>query len=312
MMVILSSISKDGSNVAWITPYQSESRTPVFNAGRTDYTALISEISIGKGTVVWSEHDHRNTKGVLFTDGIVKDYTVFTWEVAHVCDTFYGPFIVSYTQHGLAIRPMSSKFGWFFEGVFDSPDSIWFNHLIVIVASQRGEPVYIEVDISNPAIDLTKTIDGVNYVAPQPQPPDPEPIPPKPIPPKPVPKPEFKTARKYRMTDTKRVGLIMLDGKYIAFNPNLTLNNKSADEFEMSQPDNLFQFKHVKTGLILGADATENSDNICKQLYLVNHREAYESWNVEHPADDPDLISAFVTFRRPEGINFSAKLLVVL
>lgn len=181
---------------------------------------------------------------------------------------------------------------------------------VTIVKQVENQIVFVSLNLN----ELTSLPnEPTNEPIPEPPTPDPPilpiPVPPDPEPPKP--KPEFKTAGKYKMTDTKKVGLIMVDGKYIAFNPNLTFNNTSPDEFEMSQPDNLFQFKHIKTGLVLGADATQYSNDICKQLYLVDHRQGYESWNVEHPADSPDLISAFITFRRTEGINFSVKLRVV-
>lgn len=300
------SISKDGRNTAWITPYQSEVRNPIFNTGKTSYQAIISEISIGKSASIWSEDNRVRTKGTVFSEGIVKNYTVFTWEIGHICDVGSDSYIVSFTQNGLAIRLLGDNFGWYFEGIFDNPDSIYLNGLIVVVSSKSGNPKYIEIDPLSARIDLRKTQDGIDYV----KPPDPIPIPIPPKPPIPEPEEKIKTARKYKMSDTKKVGLIMVDGKYIAFNPGLSFNNNDPQEFEMSQPDNLFQFKH-SSGKVLGADATQYSQDVCKQLYLTNDRGAYESWNVEHPADNPDLISAFITFRRPEGINFSVKLRVV-
>ena len=313
------SISKSGANVAWITPYQTLNlqRVPVFNTNNVQYSAVISEISIGDHHSVWSENDRRTTAAVSFTDGLVRDITVFTWEVAHVCDAIDKSYVVSYTQQGLAIRELGSKFGWFFQGIWENPDSIYYNGLIVIVASDdSGNSKYLELDPNSPTVDLTETIDGIHYSPDPPippDPPDPIPIPPEPTP-EPPPEEGIRTAKGYKMTEeTRKVGLIALDGKYIAFDSKgkVSFNNTSPQPFIMSQPDSLFAFKQEQTGAYLGADATQYSQDICKQLYLISERGPYESWNVEHPSDSPDLISAFITFRRPEGNNFSIKLLVV-
>ena len=158
-------------------------------------------------------------------------------------------------------------------------------------------------------------IDNLPYWIPDPIVP-PKPIPPidLPIPPKPLPEPKYPSARKYKKMETQKVALILVDGKYISFNSKgeLYLYNGLINEdckFDLSKPDNLWAIK--KGDKWLGADATQHTPNVASQLYMIDHRAGYESWNVEHPADNPDLISAFIIFRRPEGINFSVKLRVV-
>lgn len=117
--------------------------------------------------------------------------------------------------------------------------------------------------------------------------------------------------------EAKEIALILLDGKFIAFDKGhkLTLNNTEVTDdckFELTKPDDLFAIKHKVNDQWLGADATSYSFDICKQLYLKNERYAYESWIVEHPAPPHNqYIAAYVLFERPEGINFSCKLRVV-
>ena len=56
------------------------------------------------------------------------------------------------------------------------------------------------------------------------------------------------------------------------------------ETFELSKPDDRYQIAHPKTGVILGADATSNSADVCQQFYTsggdVVGRGAYESWLV--------------------------------
>lgn len=51
--------------------------------------------------------------------------------------------------------------------------------------------------------------------------------------------------------------------------------------FELSQPDGKLQIQHTTTRALLGADATEFSDNLATEFYGKPNedRGAYESWN---------------------------------
>jgi hypothetical protein len=56
------------------------------------------------------------------------------------------------------------------------------------------------------------------------------------------------------------------------------------ETFEISKPDDRYQIRHVKTNVILGADATQFSADLCRQFYTsggaVKDRGPYESWTV--------------------------------
>ena len=56
------------------------------------------------------------------------------------------------------------------------------------------------------------------------------------------------------------------------------------ETFEISKPDDHYQIRHVRTNVILGADATQFSADVCRQFYTsggdVTERGAYESWTI--------------------------------
>jgi len=190
--------------------------------------------------------------------------------------------------------------------VYDKPYYAWS----VSPAAQAHHMVLVS-ELGN-KIDLRTLLQPE---PPNPEPPKPIPEPPDPIPPKPEPEPIIKTATVYEMNMEKQlVALIAFDGKYISVTStgNIKYNNKDVTPecvFELTKPDGLFSIQ--QNGKWLGADATEHHD-VCNQLYMIDHREGYESWIVERPAiPNNDLISAYILFRRPEGINFSIKLRVV-
>lgn len=88
-------------------------------------------------------------------------------------------------------------------------------------------------------------------------------------------------AGKYARIDSSEKGRGMFGGYPIHFDRDSIGPDES---FELSKPDDRYQIRHLNTDVILGADATQYSDDLCAQFYTsggaVTSRGPYESWTV--------------------------------
>lgn len=104
------------------------------------------------------------------------------------------------------------------------------------------------------------------------------------------------------MTD-KQVALVGFDGNYLHVEETLdgiwgsygiTFKSKTLSDrgkFTLKKIDNRYQLLHNATNLFLGADATKETADATKQLYVIDHYEGYEQWKVGEWGDDKNLIA---------------------
>lgn len=168
------SLSLDGKNSIWVTPYAEEWTNVICNWHILTPPRQVASTSACNKAVVWTEFAGGGRRVFGSKDNLnIDELTVTFWEDARVFDGKSEPIVISILQDGIFVREWGQELGWRYYGVFNEPSGRFLNDLFVVVASENGILKYLEIDLNSAKVP----VDTV------PIPPEPEPIPPDPIPP---------------------------------------------------------------------------------------------------------------------------------